>query len=49
MEEQRRIAGILDSIDETIRSNEEQLDKLKQIRSGLAADLLSGRVRTVAA
>ena len=49
LEEQRRIAEVLDSIDETIRRNEEQLDKLQQIRSGLAEDLLSGRVRTVAA
>ena len=48
LEEQRWIAEILDSIDETIRSNEEQRGKLRQIRSGLADDLLSGRVRTVA-
>ena len=49
LEEQRRIAEILDSIDETIRSNDAQRHKLLQIRSGLAADLLSGCVRTVAA
>ena len=49
LEEQRRIAETLDSIDETIRSNEEQRDKLQRVRSGLADDLLSGRVRTVAA
>lgn len=46
---QRRITAILDTIDETIQANEEQLGKLRQLRSGLAADLLSGRVSTVAA
>ena len=46
--EQRRIAAILDTIGDTIRANEQQCDKLRQLRSGLAADLLSGRVRTVA-
>ena len=49
LEEQRRIAEILDTLDETIRANEQQRDKLRRLRSGLAADLLSGRVRTVAA
>lgn len=47
MEEQRRIAEILDAADESIRVHERERDKLKQLRSGLAADLLSGRVRTV--
>ena len=47
-DEQQRIAEILDAIDETIRSNEEQRDKLQRVRSGLAAELLSGRIRTVA-
>ncbi|MXW42185.1 MAG: hypothetical protein F4X48_03420 [Acidimicrobiia bacterium] len=47
--EQRRIAGVLDTIDETIQANERQRDKLQQLRAGLASDLLSGRVRTVAA
>ena len=49
LEEQRRIAEVLGTIDETIEANEEQLGKLRELRSGLAADLLSGRVRTVAA
>ena len=49
LEEQQRIVGILDNIDETIQVNEGRLNKLRQLRSGLAADLLSGRVRTVAA
>lgn len=47
LEEQRRIAEILDTADEAIRVHEKERDKLKQFRSGLAADLLSGRVRTV--
>ena len=49
LEEQRRIAEILDTFDETIRANEQQRAKLRRLRSGLASDLLSGRVRTVAA
>ena len=48
LEEQRRIAEILDNIDETIQANKGQGDKLRQLRSGLAADLLSGQIRTVA-
>ena len=47
--EQRRIASIFDTADETIHRNEEQLAKLRGLRSGLADDLLSGRVRTKAA
>lgn len=46
LEEQWRIADILDTIDETIQVEETQADKLRRLRSGLAADLLSGRVRT---
>ena len=49
LEEQLRIAEILDTGDETIRANEEELVKLRELRSGVGADLLSGRVRTVAA
>ena len=48
LEEQRRIAGILDTLDSTIEHNEAELAKLRELRAGLAADLLSGRVRTVA-
>ena len=48
LREQRRIAEILDSIDEAVQANEGRLDKLRRLRSGLAADLLSGRVRMVA-
>lgn len=47
LEEQWRIAEILDTADETIQTNAEELKKLQQLRSGLADDLLSGRVRTV--
>ena len=47
--EQQRIVSILDTINETTQANEKQLSKLRGLRSGLAADLLSGRVRTVAA
>ena len=47
--EQQWIADFLDTIDETIQSDEGKLVKLQQLRAGLANDLLSGRVRTVAA
>ena len=49
LEEQQRVVSILDTINETIQTNEKQLGKFRELRSGLAADLLSGRVRTVAA
>ncbi len=42
--EQRRIAGILDEIEETIQANLSQLEKLRSLRTGLSADLLSGKV-----
>ena len=47
LEEQRRIAKIFETVDEAIEADEEQLSKLRELRSGLAADLLSGRVWTV--
>ena len=49
LEEQRYIAEVLDAIDASIQDNERRRDKLQQLRAGLANDLLSGRVRTVAA
>ncbi|MCY4257943.1 MAG: restriction endonuclease subunit S [bacterium] len=47
--EQKRIAEVLDSVNESIYAAKRERDKLVQLRAGLAADLLSGRVRTVAA
>lgn len=49
LDHQRRITAILETIDGAIQANVEQLGKLRQLRSGLATDLLSGQVRTVAA
>ena len=46
--EQQWIADFLDTIDETIQSDERILVRLQQLRAGLADDLLSGRTRTVA-
>lgn len=46
--EQRRIAGTLDELEETIQVNLEQFEKLQQLRAGLCDDLFSGKVRTVA-
>jgi len=48
LREQRRIARILDDIADTIQANRRQLEKLRQLRAGLADDLFSGKVRTVA-
>ncbi len=47
LEVQHRIVAILDTINEDIRANEGQLQKLRELRMGLATDLLSGRIRTV--
>ncbi len=49
LEEQRRIAEILDSADGAIRVEEQTIEKLAKLRAGLAADLLSGRIRTTTA
>ena len=49
LEEQRLIAEILDTADGAIQQSEAEVAKLRELRAGLAADLLSGRVRTVAA
>ncbi len=48
MTQQRRIAEILDCVDEVIAAHERELEKLKMLRDGVADDLLTGRVRTVA-
>jgi len=39
--EQRRIAAILDTLDETIRRTEQVIEKLKQVKQGLLHDLLT--------
>ena len=49
LEGQRRIAETIDTVDQTAQANEKHLSKLQELRSGLAAELLSGRVRTVSA
>lgn len=49
LDEQRRVAEFVGTIEAAIHANEARLHKLRTLRSGLAADLLSGRVRTVAA
>ena len=47
--EQERQTDVLDAHDSRINTEIAQLAKYKRIRAGLATDLLSGRVRTVAA
>jgi len=49
LEEQLRIAEVLDAAADTIRVSEQERDKLRSLRVGVSADLLSGTVRTVAA
>lgn len=44
---QKRIAKILNSIDETISTNESVMAQLKRIKTGLMQDLLSGKVRVL--
>ena len=47
MAEQRRILAVLDAATCRIEAQAAAMSKLRELRSGLAADLLSGRVRTV--
>ena len=49
IEEQRVIVGAIARLDVSLTSERARWEKLRQLRSGVAADLLSGRVRTVAA
>ncbi len=49
LDEQRRALGALDALSARIEAESGKLEKLSRIRRGVAADLLSGRVRTVAA
>lgn len=44
-EEQNKIAATLDGLDAEIRAERVQLNKLQTIKSGLTADLLTGRIR----
>ena len=49
IEEQRVIVGAIARLDLSLTSERARWVKLRQLRSGLAADLLSGRIRTAAA
>jgi type I restriction enzyme S subunit len=49
LKEQRRIADVVELVETDLERLREQGKKLRMIRRGLAVDLLSGRVRTVAA
>jgi type I restriction enzyme S subunit len=48
LDEQQEIVRILELVDNAIKLAESQLEKLGYTRKGLEADLLSGRVRTLA-
>ena len=48
LREQHQVANRLDVADATIQQEKAQMAKLDWLRAGLTADLLSGRVRTVA-
>ncbi|MAT05935.1 MAG: hypothetical protein CL424_12925 [Acidimicrobiaceae bacterium] len=47
--EQTQVVAVLDSASARLDAEKADLEKLRQTRAGLADDLLSGRVRTVAA
>lgn len=47
LKEQRQIAEILDTVDGAVDASEREIFKLRQLRAGLAADLMYGAVRTV--
>ena len=49
LSDQRRLAATLRAVEAAVRTEHLALDKFRELRSGLAADLLSGRMRTVAA
>lgn len=48
MDELRRIVGVLDATSTRLRLETARLHMLRRTRAGLASDLLSGRVRTMA-
>jgi len=45
IDEQHRIKGVLESQDQRIVREQEELDKLRLLKQGLASDLLTGRVQ----
>ncbi|MBE3138363.1 MAG: hypothetical protein IMZ63_00950, partial [Actinobacteria bacterium] len=45
LSEQRRIAGILSQIDETIEKEQSYKNKYERLKQGLMQDLLTGKVR----
>jgi type I restriction enzyme S subunit len=47
--EQERIVSALSALDERLKAETGEMTKVRHVRIGLATDLLSGRVRTVAA
>lgn len=47
LNEQKRIAEILSSVDETIASHKANIEQQSRVKKGLMDDLLTGRVRTV--
>src|SRR5690606_15304478 len=49
VEVQRRVVSAVEASDAEISALEHELEALRGVRDGLASDLLSGRVRTVAA
>ena len=46
---QRVLSALIVACDSSVSTEQQELRRLRELRSGLAADLLSGRVRTVAA
>jgi type I restriction enzyme S subunit len=46
LDEQQKIVDALESVDDVVIANKEQLDRLKRLKKGLRQDLLSGDVRT---
>ncbi len=43
--EQKRIVGAINTVNHTLRNNEENYNNLKRLKSGLMQDLLTGKVR----
>lgn len=47
VDQQKRTASILASLDDQVTSNRQTIDQLQRLKRGLMDDLLTGRVRTV--